>query len=174
MKEILLAAASPDVMAALRRVLSEVGITEVRPCRSGTDALGACSRVRDGLLICHRLRDIPPITLARTVPGHIDVLLLLPSSQPPLEGVSNVLCMNLPLDKPDFLRTVQAILANGQQRRQALHRRGAEDEAVILEAKRRLLERESMPEWAAHRWLQQRAMHSGRSLVEVAKEVLAV
>ncbi|MDR3345005.1 MAG: ANTAR domain-containing protein [Oscillospiraceae bacterium] len=172
MKEILLAAASPDILTALRRVLSDGGLIDVRLCHSGADALGACSLVREGLLICHKLRDMAPAALARSLPINIDVLLLLASGQRPLEGLGNVLCMNLPLDRPEFLRTVRELLVSGQQRRQVSHRRGAEDEAVILEAKLLLLERSGMPEWVAHRYLQQCAMRGGKTLIQAAREMI--
>jgi response regulator NasT len=171
MREILIAAGSPEVLAGLRRALAEAGIAGCRVCRSGADALGICKGIRDGVLICHKLQDMPSIALAREVPGHIDVLLLLPGGQRPLEGVGNVLCMNLPLNKPEFLRCVRELMASGSQRRGDTHRRGAEQDAVILEAKRLLLERDGMPEWAAHRFLQQQAMRSGKTLAQVAGDI---
>lgn len=170
-KELIIAAFSLQACTLLRRVLKEAGLETAHLCRSGAAALGLCSQISAGLIICHKIQDMSAITLARAAPSHIDVLLLLPSGQRALDSMSNVLSMSLPLDRPEFLRTVHQMLNSSGQRARQSHLRSNEDAALIAAAKRLLLERDNMPEWAAHRFLQQKAMREGKTLAEIAKRI---
>jgi response regulator NasT len=51
--------------------------------------------------------------------------------------------------------------------------RNREDEHIVADAKRLLINRYSMTEEQAHRYIQKKSMDTGRKLVDIAKIVLS-
>ena len=78
-----------------------------------------------------------------------------------------------PVSKGDLCASVRMVLQmNHRLERMIRPRRNEEEQAVIEEAKRLLMERNGMTEEQAHRFIQKKSMDSGSRMVQTARLVL--
>ena len=78
-----------------------------------------------------------------------------------------------PVSKGDLVASVRMLLRMSRRlERYVRPRRSPEEQAVIDEAKRLLMDRNGMTEEQAHRFLQKTSMDSGARLVQTAQLVL--
>ena len=116
--------------------------------------------------------------LVACLPTHFEMLLM--ASQRVLsEGVgSGIMSVAMPLKVQDLLNTLEMMVANAERRRKKRKSmpkvRSDEDRKVLDEAKALLMERNSMTEEEAHRYIQKCSMDSGTNLVETAEMVLSM
>ncbi len=168
---IVIASTSETMLEQLSRLLSSSGHTLFRSCTSESELRRAMDACEDGILV-----------LAGLLPGlHIDDLVWDYGQQMQM----------LLIAKPQVLNRVEAesifrlpVPASGQavlgavEMLTQLHgmrlpkRRGAEKETVE-EAKKLLMERDSLTEAEAHRKIQQYAMNHGMKMYDYAAQILS-
>ena len=108
--------------------------------------------------------------LAGMLPNGFDMVWLVPSGEPEPMFRSNLITLNMPLNRMEFLNTVRMLAANGaEQSRPRKTVRSKEDEALLRGAKERLMARHHLSEREAHKLLQRRSMESGMRILEVAR-----
>ena len=83
--------------------------------------------------------------------------------------MGNLICLPLPLDKDDFLRTVEILVTTES----SFTDRNLNDSEYISNAKAILMNINSMTEMQAHKFLQNESMKSGMKMVDVAKDIIA-
>lgn len=169
MRDIILACANDAHTAGIRQVLSAAGFPVRFCCTGASQVLALLKKMPQAVLICQSLTDWTVQSLAQAVPAQADALLLLCSGQMPVEGKSNVVCLNLPLRKAEFLQTVRQLVSSAAQ---APAGQPLVQQTQINQAKRLLMRERGISEPQAHRLLQQRSMQSGKPLHEVAQELL--
>lgn len=169
MRKIIIACSVNSIGLKLQRVLFESRISGVQLCRSGGESLQTASGIDSGVVICCKIQDMPPQRLAQLLPQSFDVIALLPPGQGCGVMLSNLLCLNLPLNRADFLSTVR-LLAGAEI--SVSKDRTSEEEKRISDAKRILMDRHHLSERDAYNMLRKRSMDSGERIAEVAKLVL--
>jgi response regulator NasT len=90
-------------------------------------------------------------------------------------GVSSYNVVGTPLpDVKPILRAAVALFRQHQETRAALHSAEAKlrAQAIVAQAKARLMREQRLSEPDAYRWLRRTAMTSGRKIVDVAREML--
>ena len=84
----------------------------------------------------------------------------------------------MPLKIHDLIDTLSMLEEAQNRRRRKLRnqvkKRGSEDQAIIEEAKRILMERNNMTEAEAHRYIQKTSMDSATNMVETAQMVIHI
>ncbi len=175
MKAILLALPRAQAAVQLKKVLVSASIPVTGMYGSGAEILTAASALPDGVVVCGRLPDLSPAQLAQMLPSGFDLVELLSSGQIPVQGYSNVVSLHLPLNRLEFISTVQTLAstsgvsfgAHGEQGR------SSGEKELVSRAKALLMRELSLSEPEAHRLLQKHSMASGARMADTARQVLA-
>ena len=96
-----------------------------------------------------------------------DVIALSKSGKEDYMG--NLICLPLPLDKDEFLRTVEILVTTES----SFTSRNLSDSEYISNAKAILMNTNDMSEMQAHKFLQSESMRCGKKMVDVAKDIIA-
>ena len=92
--------------------------------------------------------------------------------------VQDIRCLSMPLKVHELVETVNTMCRDQVQRKRRMRQRPAErseeDSRIILKAKTLLMERNSMTEMQAHRYIQKCSMDNGTNLVETARMVISL
>ena len=168
-----------DHAKSIKNILVRSGIQVTGVCTTGAQALSQADSMHDGILICpHKLTDMMYDHLHECLPPGFEMLLMAQQAVINECYGNEIVCLTLPLQVNDLINTVHMMSDNIERRRRKKRLqpkvRNAEEEALILEAKRLLMERNHMEEEEAHRYLQKSSMDSGTNMVEAAQMVLVM
>lgn len=164
---------------SIRNLLMRYGFTVTAVCCTGAQALNAIDGLHGGIVVCgYRFPDMMYDQLKENLPPKFEMLLL--GSQGVISQCqgSGVLCVRMPLKAQDLIDTINMVERNITRRRKKEREkpkvRDAKEQAVILEAKRLLMERNHMSEEEAHRYIQKTSMNNGTNMVETAEMVISI
>ena len=82
--------------------------------------------------------------------------------------MSNIISMPLPLNRAEFIETVQMLAVSYS----SFTKRSSDDDRLISQAKAILMSTNDITEMQAHKCLQRESMKKGKTLVQVAKEII--
>lgn len=168
MKNIIVAYPNRSTALQLKSVLEEDGLYVSHICATGASALGIAADMRSGVIICASiLRDMGAGVVAERLPSGFDVIALSKSGKEDYMG--NLICLPLPLDKDEFLRTVEILVTTES----SFTDRNLSDSEYISNAKAILINTNAMSEMQAHKFLQSESMRCGKKMVDVAKDIIA-
>lgn len=163
----------------IRNILVRSGYRVAAVCTSGAQVLQVADRIGEGIVVCgYKFTDMLYSQLLEDIPDSFEMLLI--ASRSVLESCDDrsVVCLALPLKIHDLANTVEMIMGNllrkKKKRRQQPKVRSEEEMKLIADAKKLLMERNSMTEEEAHRYMQKCSMDSGTNLVETAQMVLTL
>ena len=170
MREIIIASQNPQAAERVRSILQSDHIFAANLYRSGAEVLSFASIRPDAVVICGKMPDMSAPTLAGMLPNGFDLIWLVPSGEPEPLYRSNLITLNMPLNRMEFLNTVRMLAANGaeQSRPRKIVRSQAEEELLRV-AKERLMTRHRLSEREAHKLLQRRSMESGMRILDIAR-----
>lgn len=173
MREIIVASQNPQAADRIRAILQSEHIFVSNIYRSGAEVLSFASIRPDAVVICGKLSDMSAAALAGTLPNSFDTVWLVPSGEPLPVYSSNLIALQMPLNRMEFLDTVRMLAATESERAHSRKTvRTEEEETLLHDAKARLMERHPISEREAYKLLQRRAMESGMRILEVARLVL--
>lgn len=162
----------------IKNLLVRSGFSVHAVCTTGAAAISALEDLNDGIVIsAYRLTDMMYLELKECLPDGF-VLLLLAGRQhlAECEMERDLTCLPMPLKIHELTDAVHALLrqcaAARKKRREAPRAKGPEEMELIEQAKKLLMEKRSMTEMQAHKYLQKCSMDSGRSMVESARMIL--
>ena len=164
---------------SVRSILQRSGYTVDAVCTSGAQALRAAGGLDGGIIICaYRLSDMLYSELYEYLAPYYDMLLIGSGAQIEECVTQQVVGLCTPLKGHELLQTVammaQVSARKKKKRRQKPAVRSQEEQRMITQAKRLLMERNHFPEQEAHRYLQKRSMENGTSLTETAQMILSM
>lgn len=168
MKTVIIAYPIKETAMQLRNVLESDGIHVSYVCATGASVLGIAADMRGGVIVCASiLRDMGAGILADRLPSGFDVVALCKSGSENYMG--NLISLPLPLDRSEFLRTVEVLLTSET----SLTNRDRDDYDCISNAKAILMSTDNMSEMQAHKYLQRESMRRGKKINELAKEIIS-
>lgn len=179
MTNIIVAFSKPEDGKNIKGILTRNGFQVSAVCTSGAQALSAAESLGRGVVVSGcRFEDMLYDELRQYLPGTFDLLLI---SSPGRWGGrldGSVICLSMPLRVHDLLNTLEMMVQAQERVRRKIHRqqkgRSKEEEELISRAKALLMERNSMTESEAHRYIQKCSMDSGANLVETAQMVISL
>lgn len=179
MANIIVVFARIEEAKSVKNILVKNGISVTAVCTSGAQALSYADEFQDGIIISgYRLTDMPCMTLQDSLPTGVELLVMAPQRALAEIAGSGILGLSMPLKVHELISTVDMMLEGlarrRKKRRETPRSRTQEDAAVILQAKRLLMERNNMTEEEAHRYIQKHSMDNGVNMVETAQMVLSV
>lgn len=162
----------------IRNLLVRHGFQVPAVCSTGAMALAHANDLSDGIVVCgYKYPDMLYSELKADLPPHFEMLLVA-SQRVVSEVERDIMCVTMPIKVQDLLNTLEMMSANIARRRKKRRSqpaaRSEEDKQVLWEAKTLLMERNSMTEEEAHRYIQKCSMDSGTNLVETAQMVLSM
>lgn len=179
MTNIIVAFLRPEDGKNIKGILVRSGFHVAAVCTSGSQTLAAAEGLRDGIVVSgYRFEDMLYDELRQCLPGTFDMLLISSPGRWGGQAAGNVICLPMPLKVHDLLNTlemmVQAQLRIRRKMRERPRERSEEERRLIAQAKALLMERNSMTESEAHRYIQKCSMDSGTNLVETAQMVISL
>ncbi|MCR4925763.1 MAG: ANTAR domain-containing protein [Clostridiales bacterium] len=173
MKNIVLACKPEQINIKLQPVLSQQGFWVESVCSNASALLSTAQKMQYGVAVCTNFKDIPSLALPELLPRGFSLILLLSSGQFVPQGSSNLLTINLPLKRDDFITAVKLLAISSSQDLYGIEPKAEDDEKIILNAKKILMSRYNMSESDAHRFIQKKSMDCSVKLVDMARFVLA-
>ncbi len=163
----------------IRNVLVRSGYHVAAVCTSGGQALQVADRIGDGIVVCgYKFTDMLHSQLLEDLPDSFEMLLIASRSVLELCDSRSIVCLELPLKIHDLVNTLEMMMGNLLRRRKRKKQqpkiRSEEENRLIADAKKLLMERNSMTEEEAHRYMQKCSMDSGTNIVETAQMVFAL
>lgn len=164
---------------SIKRLLIRNGYSNVSCCTSGAKAINMADSLGEGIIISgYRLPDMPYREIHDSVGSSFEMLLVTSMSKESLDEEPGIAMLEMPLKVRDLLNSVEMMDMNIYERihkeRRKPGKRSPEEQMVIDEAKKVLMETNQMSESEAHRYIQKSAMDSGRNMVETASMILTV
>lgn len=168
MRSIIVAYPNKDMAIQLRNVLVEDGLYVSHICGTGSSVLGIASDMRSGVIVTASiLRDTTATALAERLPAGFDIVALTKGGREDFMG--NLISLPLPLNKNDFLRTVEILVATDS----SFTNRANDEKQIISNAKTILMNDTGMSEMQAHKFLQDESMRRSKKMVDIASEIVA-
>lgn len=151
---------------------------EVNICSSGAEVLRFANDREYGVVICTRvLRDMQYADLADMLPEYFGMIVLTADASLEMTG-DHMVRLGLPFKAGDLLGTVDMITQNFgrklKKKKKAQPKRSEESRRLIDAAKQLLMERNSMTEPEAFRYIQKTSMDTGRTMDESAQMILTL
>lgn len=163
----------------LKIVLNRNGFDDILTCNSAHQVIRGANESDGGIVVCgYRLTDMHYSELFGYLPREFSMLLV--ASPPKLADCCSheIVCLAMPFRTQEFISTVfmmtMDIEKELKRRKKSLPKKRTEKEQQIINsAKALLIERNSMTEEEAHKYIQKLSMDSGNNLVETAEMILA-
>lgn len=163
----------------IRNILVRSGYHVAAVCTGGSQVLQLADSLGEGIVVCgYKLADMLSSQLREDLPQGFDMLLL--ASRPLLEQCcgDRIVRLELPLKVQNLTDTLQmmtgSFLRRKKREKQKPRIRTEEENRLIRDAKRLLMERNDMTEEEAHRYMQKCSMDSGTNMVETAQMIFAL
>ena len=174
MEKVIVAFESEKSCWRVKEILENSGTASCVICHSADQVKRAVNKLHISTVICgYKLPDASAEELFDDLPTSCAMLMV---------GVQNLLdlCQNddifkltSPVSKGDLVASVRMLIQVGHRLERFVRpQRPPEEQAVIDDAKRLLMNRNGMTEEQAHRFLQKKSMDSGAKLIQTAQLVL--
>ncbi|MCR4908635.1 MAG: ANTAR domain-containing protein [Lachnospiraceae bacterium] len=162
---------------SIRNLLVRSGFNCIGVCTTGAQIMSLTDDLMDGIVVCgYKFSDMMYNELKENLGEEFELLLLTKRASIADRADTGVVCVEMPLKTSDLIDTLGMMVEHAERRRRKRREkprvRTKEELAVIEYAKRVLMERNSMSEKEAHRYLQKCSMDSGTNLAESARMVI--
>ncbi len=161
----------------IKNILVRSGFSVHAVCTTGAQAISSLEDLNDGIVISgYKLADMMYLELKECLPKGIMMLLLAARGHLAECDTGDIAALPMPLKAHELVDAVHALLRECERyrkkRREEPRDRSPEEIELIERAKALLMEKRSMTEMQAHKYLQKCSMDSGRSIVESAQMIL--
>ena len=158
----------------VKELLEGGGVAACAVCRSADQVRRTLHKLRVPAVVCgYKLGDQTAEILFDDLPLSCAMLVLAPQSLLELIQNEDIFRLPAPVSKGDLTASVRMLLQIGRRlERYVRPQRSQEEQALIEQAKRLLMDRNGMTEEQAHRYLQKKSMDSGAKLVQTARLIL--
>lgn len=178
MTNIIVAFPKMEHAKSIKSILVKNGCRVNAVCVTGAKVLQHADMLGEGIVICAgRLQDMMYTQLREYLEPHFQMIVVSSAVQREEGTRDNVVFLAMPLKVHELLGTLEMVSGSLPPRRRKKagpRRRSREEEQMIQKAKEVLMERNSMTEEEAHRYLQKSSMDSGTGLAEAAQMILSM
>ena len=174
METVIVAFAGVQNGKRIRDILERTGTASCLLCTSADQVRRTARKLRVATVVCgYKLGNESAEALWEDLPDTCTMLVLAGQDRLDLLQNEDIFRLPVPVSRGDLVASVRMLLQMERRRERFLHpRRSPEEQSVIDEAKRLLMDRNDMTEEQAHRFLQKKSMDSGARLVQTAQLVL--
>ncbi len=172
---VLIAFANEKISYMVAKMLSLENIKPAVICSSGDVIRRKIGYYKDGIIICgYKLKDCSVLQLAKDIPEEFGIILIGNAAQIELCDNDRIFKLGVPLKKDDLICSISMLLSS--RREAGCGKAGFRDDnekRTIQSAKEFLIDKYSMSENDAHRYIQKKSMESGMPASEIAKAILS-
>ena len=174
MEKIIVAFESEKTALRVKELLEGGGAAACLVCRTADQVRRAINKLPVPAVVCgYKLGDQTAELLFDDLPLSCAMLVLASQSMLELMQNDDIFRLPTPVSRGDLAASVRMLLQIGRRlERYVRPRRSREEQSLIDQAKRLLMDRNDMTEEQAHRYLQKKSMDSGAKLVQTAQLVL--
>lgn len=174
MERVIVAFESDKTCARIKDILESSGVAACILCRSAAEVKRTVGKQQVTTVICgFKFSDESAEELFNDLPLSCSMLLIAIQSQLDLCENDEICKLSSPISRSDLVSSVRMLLQMGHRLEKYVKPRRTEEEtALIRQAKEVLMDRHSMTEEQAHRFLQKQSMDSGAKLTDTARLVL--
>lgn len=179
-KNLILAFNGSETGRIVNSALVNNGFTVDGIFKSGSELIRFANNLDSGgLIICgFKLSDMTSPQLFEMLPEGFVMLMLISGQHIGSNFSDEIFCLTLPLDKIDLIMSVNMILDiddNTETPWKSKRRpvRSLEEMKLINQAKSILMDRYTMTEKQAHRFLQKLSMNSGKKILDTSNIILS-
>ena len=164
---------------SVKNLLVRNGFEVAAICTTGAQAIHYADGLGAGIVLsAYKLPDMLFSQIKECTPSGFDMLLLASRNHLTECVDGNVVTLPMPFTVRDLLNTVdmmsQTVIRRRKKQRLQPTQRNEEEQQLIVDAKTLLMERNSLTEEEAHRYIQKCSMDSGTNMVETAQMVLSM
>ncbi len=179
MTNIVVAFSKLDDAKSIKGILMRSGFQVIAVCTTGSQVLSTCEDLGGGILVCgYRFSDMLYEELRECLPASMEMLLIASPGRLGSPGPEGVVYLPMPLKVQDLLSTLEMMIRSQLRRRKRMRlqprERSAEEQRLISDAKKLLMERNNMTESEAHRYIQKCSMDSGTNMTETAQMIMSL
>ena len=161
----------------IKGLLVRSGFKIISVCSTGAQVMSAVDELSEGIIVCgYKFPDMMYNELKEELPDSFDMMLVAGRANLQEAYGQGIVCVEMPIKAGDLVDTLEMLLEAAERRKRKRRSvpklRSREEQELIEGAKAMLMERNSMTEKDAHRYLQKISMDSGTGLVETAQMVL--
>lgn len=179
MTSIIVAFSKQEDAKSIKNILMRNGFHVVAVCTSGAQVLNSLEDLNGGIVVSgYRFEDMLFQDVHDMMPKGFEMLLV--ASPGRFNGAipHDIVSLPMPLKVHDLVSTLEMMCQSMVRRKKKLRQqpvtRSEEEQQLILQAKQLLMERNSMTETEAHRYIQKCSMDSGTNMVETAQMVISL
>ena len=163
----------------IRNLLTRNGFHVLIACTTGAQALQQMDQLDGGIIVCgYKMADMIYSQLRDYMPPQFEMLLVASQNLWSECSNNNLVCLAMPIKVHELVNTLGMMVQAQERRKKKAKQKGRirtpEEQALILDAKHLLMERNNMTEEEAHRYIQKCSMDSGTNMVETAQMILSV
>lgn len=179
MANIIIALSKAEDGKNLRNLLTRQGFYVVGVYTNGAQVLSQAEDLMDGIIISgYKLNDMIFTELRDHLSDNFDFLLMASNRVLQEYDCSNIHTLTMPLKVQQLVMTLRDLDESASRRHRRLRskpkQRSPQEQALIDEAKKRLMEQKNMTEMEAHKYMQKCSMDNSTGLVETAKMLLTL
>ena len=159
----------------LREIIESSGEFSCLMCRSADQVRRAVRKLRLDIVVCgFKLRDESCESLFYDLPKRCSMMMIAPQAQLELCEAEGIFKLQPPVHRSELLASVRLLAQLCRTGRDhGPVQRSLEEQELVAQAKTVLMDRHSMTEEQAHRFLQKQSMDNGARLADTARIVLA-
>lgn len=173
MEKIIVAFENEATCRRVSEMIESSGIASCINVRNCGEVKRITNKSRINIVVCgYKLTDGSAEFLYEDLPDTCSMLMV--ASQAQLDMVNEeIFRLPAPISRSSLVASVQMLFQmNRRLSKYVKPRRNEEDQHVVEEAKRLLMERHGMTEEQAHRFIQKKSMDSGAKMVQTAQMIL--
>lgn len=173
MEKIIVAFENEATARKIAEIIQNGGVASCLTLHSCGEVRRMVRRAQLNIVVCgYKLSDGPCEDLFADLPSSCSMLMVAQQGQ--LELVNeDIFRLPAPVSKSSLCASVEMLFqANRQISKYIRPRRNEEEQSVVEEAKRLLMERNGMTEEQAHRLIQKQSMDTGARMVQTARLIL--
>ena len=180
MTNIVVAFSKPEDAKSIKNIVMKNGFRVVAVCTSGAQTISSLEGLNGGIVISgYRFEDMLFKDLYADLPENFEMLLVASQNRVGDDlHYERLVYLPMPLKVHDLVGTLEMIVQTQARRRKKLRQqpkqRDEKQRTVIDKAKALLMERNSMTEEEAHRYIQKCSMDSGTNMYETAQMVISL
>lgn len=163
----------------IKNLLTRSGFHVIMACTTGAQALQQMDHLDGGVIVCgYKMADMIYSELRDYMPQQFEMLLVASQNLWSECSNNNLVCLAMPIKVHELINTLGMMVQTQERRKKKAKQKGKvrtpKEQALILEAKCLLMERNNMTEEEAHHYIQKCSMDSGTNMVETAQMILSV